>query len=102
MSRVICFFSAAVLILCTTASLASPLGLSSFPAYSESESPVQLVHSWHCKSQKGWYKGKKQWHRHTQACRKHNYSGARYRTYPPLPYYDWDEWQWERRTWLWD
>jgi hypothetical protein len=31
------------------------------------EAVVQKVHGRHCKQKKGWYRGKRQWHRHRQA-----------------------------------
>lgn len=69
---------------------------------------VEKAHGWHCRKRKGWYRGKSRLHRHQKACRDYHHS-QRYRRYPPLPYYGYgefgfpyDEWQWERRTWLWD
>ena len=74
------------------------------------ESGVHKVHGWHCRKRKGWYHGKRRWHRHTRACQDYAYSDyPRYRRRPPLPYYSgpfygpyYAEWQWERRNWLWD
>jgi hypothetical protein len=70
------------------------------------EGVVQKVHGRHCKQKKGWYRGKRQWHQHRQACRDYYESRRRY---PPRPYYGYgeygfpyNEWYWERRNWLWD
>lgn len=75
-----------------------------------SEGLVQKAHGSHCRKRKGWYRGKRQWHRHWRACRVYDYSYHPHnRRYPPRPYYGYgefgfpyDEWQWERRNWLWD
>src|SRR5688572_294692 len=74
-----------------------------------SEGFVQKVHGSHCRGRKGIYRGKRQWHRHRKACRGYDYSHRNDRRYPPRPYYGYgefgfhyDEWQWERRNWLWD
>ena len=68
---------------------------------------VQKVHGWHCRKMKGWYHGEKRWHRHARACRQGGYPYSYYRHYPhiyssPAPGFYFDEWQWERRNWLWD
>jgi hypothetical protein len=98
-------------VLCANPSSAGPLasGLVSGIAAEFSDGLVQKVHGYHCKQRKGWYRGKRRWHRHARACRDSDYSYyPRYRRYPPLPYYAspfgpyYDEWQWERRNWLWD
>jgi X-X-X-Leu-X-X-Gly heptad repeat protein len=31
---------------------------------------VQKVHGWHCQKRKGWYHGKRYWHRHWKACHR--------------------------------
>jgi hypothetical protein len=72
-----------------------------------SESMVQKAHGWHCRKGKGWYHGKRRWHRHWRACRHDGYPHSYYRPYPhiyssPAPGFYYDEWQWERRNWLWD
>ena len=99
------------LVFLTTPGSASPLakglaGAQALPTWEEGL--VHKAHSWHCRKRKGWYRGKRQWHRHQKACRDYRYS-ERYRRYPPLPYYGYgeygfpyDEWYWERRNWLWD
>jgi hypothetical protein len=69
------------------------------------QSQIHKVHRWHCQRRKGWYKGKRRWHRHRRACRDydgvHPYPGS-YWGQAPLPYYGYYEWRRERRNWLWD
>jgi hypothetical protein len=66
---------------------------------------LQKVHRWHCERRKGWYKGKRTWHRHRRACRNRDYLQPYPGSYwgpAPLPYYGYYEWRRERRNWLWD
>jgi hypothetical protein len=73
------FAAAAIgsLLILPQTSSASPLGAGL--AKSGSVSPaitdglVQKVHGWHCGKRKGWYHGKRYWHRHRRACHRAYY-----------------------------
>ncbi len=73
-------------------SSASPLGVgltSAGPATSEiNNGLVQKVHGYHCEKRKGWYRGDRQWHRHSKACKRRYNDDDDYSHYRPRRSYD--------------
>jgi hypothetical protein len=115
MRRTTCLLAAAMFGAVFSAGLAVGMPLNSGLALRQGNLPeiangmVQKAHGWHCRKRKGWYHGNRRWHRHARACEDYAYDYPRYRRRAPLPYYSgpfyapyYDEWQWERRNWLWD
>jgi hypothetical protein len=53
-----------------------------------SEGLVQKVHGWHCGKKKGWYHGKRYWHRHSKACHRRYHRSYYYDDDYDDDYYD--------------